>query len=100
MASCFCSHMVQVAIGALTSDGWQNSLLKRAGISIGLVGLTTGSTGAAGLFPWTHWQVAGQVVAESWEKHFWMMLISLVMSIGAQKSKSGISSLPSDQVQP
>jgi hypothetical protein len=56
----FCSHIVQIAIGDLTTAGWQNSFEKRAAISIGF-GSTTGSTTGATVASYQKQVATGQV---------------------------------------
>ena len=81
-------------VSLVTVTGWQNSAENNGAGETGRAGLT----GAA--VPCLHLQPAGQVVAESIETHILMRLTSVVRSIGAQKLSVGISSLPSDQLQP
>jgi len=80
------------SVSLLTTTGWQKSSVNN-GIFSGLVVSVVS-------FPCLHWQPSLQSATTVFSTHVWMRLTSVVGSIGAQKSPSGINSFPSDQLQP
>jgi hypothetical protein len=88
------SSQTDMAVSLVTIIGWQKLVVKSFGFS-GLTGATT-----VELVPFLHWHPLLQSATTSASRHLWTRSVSLVRSIGAQKSPLGISSLPSDQLHP